>query len=83
MTEERLKEIYDYNNTEYCVGEYDINNEIIDELYNEVVRLRKILNCKEELCKYLPKDTEFVVLTKEDYERNNLTLEELTGVENA
>ena len=35
-------------------------------------RLRKVLNVKEELCKYLPKDTEFILLTKKDYERNKL-----------
>lgn len=84
MTEERLKEIktsIDFQVTATKAYEYDetlINEEL--ELYNEVVRLREILNCKEELCKYLPEDTEFIVLTKKDYER--LTLEQLTGVEN-
>lgn len=86
MTEERLKEIkdsIDFQNKYFNAVQKEccfVDEEL--ELYNEVVRLRKILNCKEELCKYLPKDTEFVVLTKEDYERNNLTLEQLNGVEN-
>lgn len=69
MTEERLKEICDYNNTEYCVGEYDINNEIIDELYNEVVRLRKIID--EATKEYW-----------DGFKEDDLTLEQLNGVEN-
>jgi hypothetical protein len=85
MTEERLKEIkdsIDFQREYYnAIQKEDFLFDEELELYNEVVRLKKILNCKEELCKYLPKDTEFVVLTKEDYER--LTLEQLTGVENA
>ena len=87
MTEERMEEIKDSIILQKiaCKGNNKVT-ELIDEeieLYNEVVRLRKALNCKIELCKYLPEDTEVVVLTKEDYERNKLTLEQLTGVDNA
>ena len=88
MTEERLKEIKD--SIDYGItgaklqalkhAENVYNEEL--ELYKEVIRLRKALNCKIELCKYLPEDTEIVVLTKEDYERKKLTHEQLTGVEN-
>lgn len=79
MTEERLKEIKKNIDLDFDVPSTN-ESIVIEELYNEVVRLRKILNCKEKLCEYLPKDTEFVILTKKDYER--LTLEQLTGVEN-
>lgn len=89
MSEERLKEIKDSIDFQIKISKaYNSSAEVLPvlneelELYNEVVRLRKILNCKEELCKYLPKDTEFVVLTKKDYERNKLTLEQLNGIEN-
>ena len=86
MTEERLEEIKDSIILQKIACKTNKEaTQLIDEeleLYNEVVRLRKALNCKIELCKYLPEDTEVVVLTKEDYERNKLTLEQLTGIVN-
>ena len=63
MTEERLKEIKDSIDFQLMIG--TIKGHTLDvikeeeELYNEVVRLKEIL------------------------EQNNLTLEQLTGVENA
>ena len=73
MTEERLEEIKDSIILQKmaCKGNNKVT-ELIDEeleLYNEVVRLRKALNCKIELCEYLPEDTEVVVLTKNNYDR--------------
>lgn len=116
MSEERLKEIYDYNNTEYCVGEYDIKNEIIDELYNEVVRLREIIKHYEEtqtfgdyvkevnlLVDYKTRNEKAIEFMEKNkkisvddtisiinfynnlldiLKQNNITLEQLNGVEN-
>ena len=38
--------------------------------------LEKQLNCKKEFTKYLPKDTEFIILTKPDYDRQQEELQD-------
>ena len=38
--------------------------------------LEKQLNFKKEYTKYLPKDTEFIILTKPDYDRQQEELQE-------
>lgn len=40
-----------------------------DRLQNENERLKKALNCKEYFSSTMPEDTEFVILTKANYDR--------------
>jgi len=39
-------------------------------------KLEKQLNCKKEYTKYLPEDTEFIILTKPDYDRQQEELQD-------
>ena len=50
-------------------------NEEIDELKQEIKRLKKLLDCKERLTKIMPEGTEFIILTKADYERQEKDIE--------
>lgn len=68
-----------------------MNNDLINELNNkidaqdkiintqalEIARLNKLLNCKERLTKLLPPDTEFIILSKSVYERQEKDIEEI------
>ena len=68
-----------------------MNNDLINELNNkidaqdkiintqalEIARLNKQLNCKERLTKIMPPDTEFIILSKSDYERQETDIEEI------
>lgn len=68
-----------------------MNNDLINELNNkidaqdkiinnqvlEIARLNKLLNCKERLTKIMPPDTEFIILSKSDYERQETDIEEI------
>lgn len=68
-----------------------MNNQLIEELYKtieakdniinnqalEIARLNKQLNCKEKLTKIMPPDTEFIILSKSDYERQEKDIEEI------
>lgn len=86
MTEQRLKEIKDSIDFQLSVcdiPEYETSKLLAEEeleLYNEVVRLRKIHNKALEWFKYADRnslDKLYNIL-----KQNNLTLEQLTGVEN-
>ena len=53
--------------------------DIVEELEKERKKnkeLEKQLNCKKEFTKYLPKDTEFIILTKPDYDRQQEELQD-------
>ena len=47
----------------------------ITNLQEENERLKKQLNCKERLTKILPEDTEFIILSKSDYDRQEKDIE--------
>ena len=84
MTDERLKEIKDSFKINYICGGRSVGKTLLSkhlqqelELYNEVIRLRKEngklkrqLRCKELMVKFFPPGTEFIILTKEEFERN-------------
>lgn len=85
MSEERLKEIKDSIDFQLKIGAaLNVIDETVKEeleLYNEVVRLREIHNKALEWFKYADRnslDKLYNIL-----EQNNLTLEQLNGVENA
>ena len=89
MTEERLKEIKDNIQCQYdfakFVGE---KNFLLDEeleLYNEVVRLREIIDKVEDklYCWGEVLDADFQKGMLDILKQNNLTLEQFTGVDNA
>lgn len=89
MTEERLKEIKDYADFEMKLvlnEEKYIDVKLIKELYNEVVRLREIIDKANLFIEtYLNNVDDIDVnmqVVKDILEQNNLTLEQLTGVEN-
>ena len=83
MSEKRLKEIKDSIDFAYrfnCDPAISIDFRDKEELYNEVVRLREIHNKALEWFKYADRnslDKLYNIL-----KQNNLTLEQLTGVEN-
>ena len=86
MTEERLKEIKASIDLQvigtkaYGYDETLINEEV--ELYNEVVRLREIIDKTTEYCnnniEFTPRLIDVIDMLRE----KNLTLEQLTGVDN-
>lgn len=92
MSEERLKEIKDSIDLQekianaYCSGEVLIVLNEERELYNEVVRLRKIIDKANLLIEtYLNNVDDIDVnmqVVKDILEQYNLTLEQLNGVEN-
>ena len=55
----------------------DAKDKIINEQALEIARLNKQLNCKERLTKLMPPDTEFIILSKSDYERQEKDIEEI------
>ena len=55
----------------------DAQDKIINEQVLEIARLNKQLNCKERLTKLLPPDTEFIILSKSVYERQEKDIEEI------
>ena len=83
MTEERLKEIKHWIDLQRAYPILHDDGHLIEqklELYNEVVRLREIRNKALEWFKYADRnslDKLYNIL-----KQNNLTLEQLTGVEN-
>ena len=86
MTEERLEEIKDSIILQKiaCKGNNKVT-ELIDEeleLYNEVVRLRKIFDKTIEYCnnniEFSPRLIDVIDMLRE----KNLTLEQLTGIVN-
>ena len=83
MSEKRLKEIkdsIDFAHRFNCDPAISIDFRDKEELYNEVVRLREIHNKALEWFKYADRnslDKLYNIL-----KQNNLTLEQLTGVEN-
>lgn len=44
----------------------------VTNLQEENENLKKQLNCKEIYSNYMPKDTEFIIMSKADYERQEL-----------
>lgn len=82
MTEERLKEIKDSIDFQLSVcdiPEYETSKLLAEEeleLYNEVVRLREEIKKLNELL-------EPITIKIEGLPNTNLTLEQLTGVDNA
>lgn len=82
MSEERLKEIKDSIDLQHRMAvRFDMDNDVIGlideelELYNEVVRLREEIKKLKELL-------EPITIKIEGLPNTNLTLEQLTGVEN-
>ena len=88
MTEERLKEIKDsIDFQEKIANAYNCGDVVFvlneeRELYNEVVRLREIIDKTTEYCnnniEFTPRLIDVIDMLRE----NNLTLEQLTGVDN-
>lgn len=83
MTEERLKEIKNIFDTADIYGD---DFEIARELYNEVVRLRKIIDKANLFIEtYLNNVDDIDVnmqVVKDILKQYNLTLEQLTGIDN-
>lgn len=63
-----IEELYD---------KIDAQDKIINEQALEIAKLKKQLNCKERLTKIMPPDTEFIILSKSDYERQEKDIEEV------
>ena len=55
----------------------DAQDKIINTQALEIAKLNKLLNCKERLTKIMPPDTEFIILSKSDYERQEKDIEEI------
>lgn len=55
----------------------DAKDKIINYQALEIARLKKQLNCKERLTKIMPPDTEFIILSKSDYDRQEKDIEEI------
>ena len=90
MTEERLKEIKDSIYIAHrisCDPAISMDFRDKEDLYNEVVRLRKIIDKANSFIEtYLNNVDDIDVnmqVVKDILKQNNLTLEQLTGVENA
>lgn len=90
MTEERLKEIKDNMGRQlYSIENVHLDGKIIGEkweLYNEVVRLREIIDKINHVMNNQMDYHEFIDIVDaidDILEQNNLTLEQLTGVDNA
>lgn len=91
MSEERLKEIKDSIDFQLSVcdiPEYETSKLLAEEeieLYNEVVRLRKIIDKINHVMNNQMDYHEFIDIVDaidDILKQNNLTLEQLTGVEN-
>ena len=84
MSEERLKEIKDNIDKEYNFSGFILSKTLNEELelYNEVVRLREIIDKTSEYCnnniEFTPRLIDVIDMLRE----KDLTLEQLTGVEN-
>ena len=74
---DEIKEILDspifiIDNEGFTVYINDKINNYITNLQEENENLKKQLNCKEIYSNYMPKDTEFIIMSKADYERQEL-----------
>lgn len=56
-------------NNQELLEKWHKNNDKIVNLISENERLKKALNCKEYFSSTMPEDTEFVILTKNNYDR--------------
>ena len=69
-------------NQRYCKKgvfslEYDKETlrDMVDDLQREIERLKQELNCKEYFSSTMPENTEFVILTKNNYDRQQKDIE--------
>ena len=63
--------------TSFNTDEYEANELLnyITNLQKENESLKRKLDCKERLTKIMPEDTEFIILTKSDYEKQESEIE--------
>ena len=75
---EWLKSInFQYGDKRYIqrVKNHELLLNYITNLQNENESLKRKLDCKERLTKIFPEDTEFIILTKSDYEKQESEIE--------